>query len=283
MFTILYNGSIAGHQVLHPLLKPAGRKKKILLMVNLGTDPVGEGYVRVVSQKACQLGLELRQEALPGNLSFSEVKKRLFGLMKETAADGLVLNFSPRAKASDRREELVGLVPPELDADYLSPRFLANRRCQPSVVRAVLRALEEGAANSGLKDRSEASVVVLGSRGFWGKRIMAALPTVGWKQVMGFDKLGRTEKNICRQAEVIISCVGKPGLVDGTLVSSGSVLIDVGYSFLRGESRGDVELESVEGKAAFVTPVPGGIGPLSVAYLFDNFLRSRRKHAGKDQ
>ncbi|MCJ7827910.1 hypothetical protein MUP65_02065 [Patescibacteria group bacterium] len=130
--------------------------------------------------------------------------------------------------------------------------------------------------------KDQPKVVVVGGEGFWGKRIGWAFKSMGFKQV---ESLGREKKNLaqrCRAAEIIVSVVGKAGLITDKLVKSGAVLIDVGYQFVAGQPKGDIDFESVNGRASFVTPVPGGIGPLSVAYLFTNFLQSLEE-ADNDQ
>lgn len=279
MFTLIFDGSVARQRVLRPLFPKDTPPSKSLLMVNLGHDPIGEGYIQVVRRVASRLGVRIQETEVQSKGSFSSLKKKTVRIINETEADGLAINISAGLITGSEREELVSLVPPELDADYLSARFMSDTKHQPSVVRAVISALEAGAHHTGFQKRSEPIVIVLGSKGFWGRRVAAILPAVGWKQVIGLDQLEKKEKALCRQAEVIISCVGQAGLVTGRIVSPGAVLIDVGYSQVRGETFGDVDFESVDGKAAFVTPVPGGVGPLAVAYLFDNFLRSRRHDA----
>lgn len=242
---------------------------KTLCLVNLGLDSAGDGYAKAVKQLAKKLAVPVEEHLVPADWSLSRVKRDLEGLLGRPALTEYVLNFSAQAEVYPQRQFLLDLVLPSQDADYLASRCLTQQVYFPSVVRAVLKAIEVGAD---VLEPAKAKVAILGYRGFWGRRIMWALRQADWMGVEGVDKNGLDRVN---QADLIVSCVGQPKLVTAKMVKKGAAVIDVGYSFAQGRIWGDVDKEAVKGRAAFLTPVPGGIGPLSIAYLFDNFSQAK--------
>ena len=265
METMVFDGRLARDWLLTDFVAPA----KKLLMVNIGSDPVGEGYLKAVRQLAQKMSVRLVEHDFPSSWGLDKIKvnlKELIGMSKKTE---FVLNFSTGSQAYLSRQKLLDLIPTNLDADYLASRFLSDPDHLPSVVRSALKALEIG--GEGL-DRQKSVVAVLGSRGFWGQRVKLALEQTGWKKVVGLNK---GELDQLGEADAIITCVGKPKLVTGKLIKRGAVVVDVGYSFENGQSWGDIDQLSAEGKVSFLTPVPGGVGPLSIGYLFDNFRQRK--------
>jgi methylenetetrahydrofolate dehydrogenase (NADP+)/methenyltetrahydrofolate cyclohydrolase len=96
---------------------------------------------------------------------------------------------------------------------------------------------------------------------------------MGFEKVSGVDKETTDLKFETKKADILISCVGKPGLIKNHLVKKGATVIDVGYSVnVDGELVGDVAFDQVRKVAGFITPVPGGIGPLSTVLVFDNLV-----------
>lgn len=203
-------------------------KKKAKLAVFL--DPSNVSGVRYVEKKI-EVGKRLGVEIVMNKIDGDE--------------DGIIVQLPhPRAK------ELIANIPPEKDVDGLredSPYL-------PAAVRAVATILN--AQGSMLNKK----IIIVGSRGFVGRRLMRVLPNA-----TGMDKEDFDPEKI-KTANVVISCTGQVGLIQPDMVCDGVVAIDVGYP------EAEFTPEALA-KASFYTPVPGGVGPVTVAMLFANLLK----------
>lgn len=150
-------------------------------------------------------------------------------------------------------ENLIAQIPPEKDVDGLRE----DSPYQPAVVRAVISVLS--AQCSVLWDKK---ICVIGCNGFVGRKLMQAFP-----DAVGMDKEDFDPER-SRRADVVISCTGRAGLIKPDMVKDGVVAIDIGYP------KGDFDPE-VAKKASFFTPVPGGVGPVTVVMLFANLLEKK--------
>ena len=222
-------------------------KKKAKLAIFLDPDNVsGAKYVEKKIQLAERLGVELK---ILNSKSEISNKSQIQNLNQDPGITGIMIQLP-----FPNSQELINLIDPKKDVDGLrndSPYL-------PAVVRAVkevLLSLQE--------DLLQKKMVVVGCKGFVGQKLLKVL---GFRfQVLGMDKDDFDPEKI-KSADVIISTTGQAGLIKSKMVKPGVIAIDVGYP------KGDFDPQ-VAAKASFFTPVPGGVGPVTVVMLFQNLLK----------
>lgn len=225
--------------------------KKAKLAIFLSEDNIsGARYVKIKTEVAKRLGVEVEvtmtNSQIPMNIQVSNFKSQIEKLNNDESVTGIMIQLP-----FPNSEELIKLIDPEKDVDGLRNDSLFL----PAVVLAVKKILESRIQHLG-------SMCIVGSKGFVGKNLMKLYPSA-----IGMDKEDFNPE-ILRTADVVISAVGSPSLITCDMVKSGVIIIDVGFP------HGDVE-EKVREKASFFTPVPGGIGPVTVVCLFENLLYGR--------
>ncbi len=254
----------------------AGLKEKIeklerkpgLAVVIVGDDPASRIYVRN-KVKACQeLGVRSYVFELPREATQKQVEDVLDGLAADAQVDGILLQL-PLPKHLDG-ESAAARIPFEKDVDGFSPKNLGllvqNKAtitaCTPS---GVMKLLEwTGVELSGKR------AVVLGRSETVGKP-MAMLLLNANATVTVCHSRTRDLAEICREADILISAVGKVGFVTEDMVKQGAVVVDVGINRdENGKLCGDVDFERVKEKASWITPVPGGVGPMTITMLMYN-------------
>ena len=165
---------------------------------------------------------------------------------------------------------------PEKDVDVLSARAVGNfsvgkSRIAPTVVGAIQELFLEYKI-----DVKGKNVAILGAGALVGKPVAMWLMRESSVVTVITEETPNPEE-ILKSADIIISGIGKPGYITGDMVKDGVVVVDAGTSESEGKIRGDVDFDSVSKKASYLTPVPGGVGPLTVAMIFKNLLALAKK------
>lgn len=224
--------------------KKLGRRPKLVSIYNPLDEP-SRVYTAIKSKKARELGVEFQAIQLD-SLPVAQLGELVGQLNNDNGVDGVMIQLPFPGSA-----ELIPLIDPKKDVDGLreDSRFL------PATVRAVLAIMKEAGVGEIEK------IVVVGSRGEMGSRLMRELPVA-----IGLSKEDFEPEKLA-QSEVIVSATGQTGLIKSDMVKDGVIAIDVGYP------KGDFD-PGVADKAAFFTPVPGGVGPVTVAMLFANLLEA---------
>jgi methylenetetrahydrofolate dehydrogenase (NADP+)/methenyltetrahydrofolate cyclohydrolase len=247
-----------------------------LATVLVGDDPASAVYVSG-KQKACrEVGMEAFNFPLPADAPRAEVAGLVERLNADPAVSGILLQL-PLPGHLDG-VELTGLVAPAKDVDGLTPvsaGLLALGReglrpCTPLGVMALL-----GAAGAQLEG---AEAVVIGRSNLFGKP-MAQLLLGADATVTTCHSRTRDLPAVCRRADVLIAAVGRARMVQAEWVKPGATVIDVGMNRLNTSPpilTGDVDFDAVKDVAGAITPVPGGVGPMTVAFLLRNTLQAAR-------
>jgi methylenetetrahydrofolate dehydrogenase (NADP+)/methenyltetrahydrofolate cyclohydrolase len=214
-----------------------------------------------LKKKAAErIGAEVEVVSLNQNLSTEEIKKQIKDLNSNSETYGIMVQLPlPNSYSKGERDEIVNSIAKEKDVDGMredSP-FLTP------VVKAVLEVIKE--ASEFLPVDREAKVVVVGATGFEGKKIMKILTEMGY-QVEGADSKTENLNLKTSGADILISATGQVGLIAGEMMKNGAVVIDVG------SPKGDVRTEEVIDKVAYLSPVPGGIGPVTITMLLENLI-----------
>lgn len=239
------------------------RKLKLAAIVD-PSNQAGVKYCQLKAKMAERLGVEftIYNFQFTNNFQVSNLKFKIEDLNRDPRVDGIMIQLPfPNSKF------LIELIDPRKDVDGLTclPAGRGRNPFKPAVVRAVLEILKYSytfpSAPPPNLGGGKGMVCIVGAEGFVGSRLMKELPGA-----VGLDKGDfPTWLEKLRRASVVISCTGQAGLIDGSMVKKGFVAIDVGYP--RPEFA-----PSALAKASFYTPVPGGVGPVTVACLFANLV-----------
>lgn len=252
-----------------------------LAVILVGDDPASQIYARN-KRKACEeTGVVSHLFLLPNDASESETLKLIEELNARDDIDGILLQL-PLPKGIDSRKCLLA-IDPEKDADGFHPANMGNLAlglpclapCTPSGVMELLQ-------RSGLSVKGKKAVIV-GRSDIVGKPLAMMLSRKNVDATVTICHSGTPElEEECRKADFLFLAMGKPEAISGDMVKEGCVVIDVGINRTPDGLRGDAHFESVSGKAAAITPVPGGVGPMTIAALIKNAVRAWKKRTGQD-
>ncbi len=237
--------------------------------VLVGEDPVSLQYVNMKMRMAEEVGIKPHPAVFPSNITTEDLVKEIQNLNKVENMCGIIIQL-PLPASVDKRAVL-DAIDPRLDVDCLGT--VAGRNFYENKAMfgfpAALSCME--ALDSLHLDLENKNIVVLGNGELVGKPVAALLKFRGLKPIV-IDSKTENQEGILKNADVIISGIGKGKYLTGDMVKVGVVIIDAGTSEESNAVVGDVELESVMGVASFVSPVPGGVGPITVAILLKNVL-----------
>jgi len=254
--------------------KRVGRKPE-LHVVLVGDDPASQVYVRSKEKASAACGIEGRVHRLPATTSQDALLKHVDDLNRNRSIDGILLQLPlPRHISAQR---LVESLDPTKDVDGLHP-FNAGRLMlgEPGLRPCTPLGCMELLKTEGVNLRGTHALVI-GRSHLVGKPLgmllLEADATVTFAHSHTQDLAQRVATS-----DVVIAAVGKPELVRGSWIKPGAILIDVGINRLAdGRLVGDVEYEAAVERAALITPVPGGVGPMTIAMLLANTLTAAEK------
>jgi methylenetetrahydrofolate dehydrogenase (NADP+) / methenyltetrahydrofolate cyclohydrolase len=251
-----------------------------LATVLVGEDPASAVYVGGKQRACAEVGMVPFDRRLGAVVSFTEVAEELRSLNADPAVSGVLLQL-PLPGHLDGAA-LTAMIDPDKDVDGLTPVNAGRlalgleglRPCTPSGVMELLASVET--------DLEGAEAVVIGRSNLFGKP-MAQLLLGQNATVTTCHSRTRNLSAVCKRADVLIAAVGRARIVTREFVKPGAVVIDVGMNRLTPEQAqnksglvGDVDFEAVAEVASAITPVPGGVGPMTIAYLLVNTLRAAR-------
>lgn len=245
-------------------------KKPTLAVFLIGNDPACKKYVEIKEKFANQLGIEFCLYRFDATDSEEDILSAIDFLNKDFETDGIMIQI-PTAKKFDR-DRLIKKIDPKKDVDGLQFCLLKKSAFLPPVVLAILDVLK----NSG-KDLTESKIALIGSGFLVGAPLQECLE----KEYRDIDLRVVSKEELAKEdfvldADIVISAAGSANIVKEKMVKEGVVLIDAGTACENGEVLGDIE-KSAYAKAALYTPVPGGIGPLTIAMLFKNLIKKNDK------
>jgi methylenetetrahydrofolate dehydrogenase (NADP+) / methenyltetrahydrofolate cyclohydrolase len=249
-----------------------------LATVLVGDDPASAMYVRMKREDSAEVGIESFHHPLGADASADELAALLRDLNGDDRVHGILLQL-PLPDHLDQ-DEFIALIDPAKDVDGLTAAnagLLMHGRpeamvpCTPAGVMVLLE--DAGASLEG------AQAVVIGRSILVGKPLAQLLLGAN-ATVTHCHSRTRDLGAVCREADVLIAAVGSPRLVTGDMVREGAVVIDVGTNRTEDGTVGDVDFEAAAGRARAITPVPGGVGPMTRAMLLVNTVRAARARYG---
>ena len=247
-----------------------------LAVIMVGSDPASQIYVRNKSKACDEIGIEFEEFLLDENTTQKELLDLIDRLNENDKINGILLQ-SPIPKNLDINEAF-RRISPEKDVDGFNPvnvgKLTLGQKgfisCTPF---GVIKMLEE--YNIDIEGKN---AVVLGRSNIVGKPMSQCLLNKNATVTICHSKT-KNINDITKNADIIVAAIGKKEFLKGDMVKEGAVVIDVGIN--RGEDgklKGDVDFDEVSKKASYITPVPGGVGPMTIAMLMTNVVK-----AAKDQ
>jgi methylenetetrahydrofolate dehydrogenase (NADP+)/methenyltetrahydrofolate cyclohydrolase len=249
-------------------------RKPGLATILVGDDPASAVYVRMKREDSAEVGIESFHHEPGGDVEPGALAELITGLNTDDRVDGILLQL-PLPGHLDQ-DEFVGLIDPAKDVDGLTTAnagLLMHDRSEalvPCTPAGVMRLVAE----TGI-ELTGARAVVIGRSILVGKP-MAQLLLAANATVTHCHSRTRDLAAVCREADVLVAAVGSPGLVTGDMVGDGAVVIDVGTNRTEAGLVGDVDFEAAKERAGAITPVPGGVGPMTRAMLLVNTLKAAR-------
>ena len=257
------------------------KKKNInskLAVIMVGEDPASKVYVRNKS-KACEdVGIEYEEYLLDVNTTQKELIELIEKLNNDKTINGILLQ-SPIPSNLDVNEAF-RTISPKKDVDGFNPvnvgKLVLNQdtfvSCTPY---GIMKMFEEYDI-----DLTGKNVVILGRSNIVGKPLIHCCLNKNATVTSCHSKTQNIAQK-AKEADVLISAIGKANFVTADMVKDGAVVIDVGINRLdNGKITGDVDFESVKEKASYITPVPGGVGPMTIAMLMNNVIKATRRQNG---
>lgn len=250
-----------------------------LAVVLVGEDPASQIYVRN-KHKACEeVGIYSRKITLPEETTEEEILKIIDELNNDPEIDGILVQL-PLPKHIDP-DKVILSISPDKDVDGFHPvnagRLLTGQDgffpCTPLAVMELIK-------SAGV-DVSGKEAVVVGRSNIVGKPVSMLLLRENATVTICHSKT-KDLADVCRRADILVTAVGRPEMITSDYVKEGAVVIDVGINRV-GEKKvvGDVAFDEVKDKAAYITPVPGGVGPMTITMLLYNTLLSAQKRVSK--
>lgn len=236
--------------------------------VLVGEDPASVQYVEMKERMAEAVGLKFHQANFPASINTEDLINEIEALNKIENMCGIIvqLPLPPHIE----RQRVLDAIDPELDVDCLGVRasekfYNGTGAISFPAATACMEILDSLNLDLNLK-----KIVVLGQGMLVGRPVTAFLKSRGLSPEVVTS--GEEKEKIIKEADIIISGIGKGKYITGDMIKEGVIIIDAGTSESEGSIVGDVDFESVKNVAGFISPVPGGVGPVTVAMLMRNVL-----------
>ncbi|HDR1525737.1 TPA: bifunctional methylenetetrahydrofolate dehydrogenase/methenyltetrahydrofolate cyclohydrolase FolD [Pasteurella multocida] len=246
-----------------------GKRSPGLAVILVGVDPASQVYVGSKRKSCAEIGIQSKSYDLPETTQESELLALIDELNADTTVDGILVQL-PLPKHIDSTK-VIERITPEKDVDGFHP-YNVGRLCQRiPTLRActpygVMKLLE----TTGI-DLHGKHAVIVGASNIVGRPMVLELLLAGCT-VTVTHRFTKDLAHHVRQADILVVAVGKPKFIPGDWIKAGAIVIDVGINRQEGKLVGDVEYDVALEKAGYITPVPGGVGPMTVAMLMFNTL-----------
>lgn len=277
-------------------LQSEGKRAPKLAIVIVGNNPASETYVTNKMKACTEVGIEAVKIAYPSEITEQTLLTEVHRLNNDATIDGFIVQLplpdhiteTTILSAIDRRKDVDGLTPENV-----------GRTVQglPSIISATPRGIRELMARYGIQTEGK-HVVVIGRSNIVGKPVAMLLMQRPYLSLPGMSAASLGDATvtichsktqdlaaICRTADIIIVAAGCPNLLTADMVKDGAVVIDVGINRVDDPSSpkgyklvGDVDFERVASKTSFITPVPGGVGPMTIVSLLQNTIQAYNEH-----
>jgi methylenetetrahydrofolate dehydrogenase (NADP+) / methenyltetrahydrofolate cyclohydrolase len=259
----IIDGKVIADKILNQL-KPEVEQLKfrpLFCDILVGVDPVSLSFVKIKGRRAEEIGLDFRLVQLAEGIGTKDLIREIEALEQEPNLSGLIVQL-PLPNQIDQAR-ILKTIRPEFDADCLS----GASKLIPPTAGAIIEILDFLEL-----DLTRQKILIVGHGELVGKPVKKILEDRG-HIVQVADRSTNDLFDLTKAADIIISGAGQPNLITGDMIKPGAVLIDAGTAETEGGIVGDIETNSVKTKAAFFSPTPGGVGPVTVAKLLENVVK----------
>lgn len=246
-----------------------------LAVILVGNGQISRIFIHGTEKDSEKVGIDFKLFKFPAKISSQKLKKETEKIVRNRQNSGVIIQL-PLPKKLGSPEQFLNLIPEGKDVNVLSEKSLGKfyqdtLKILPPTVEGILELFKNYKIRILGKD-----IVILGV----GRLVGFPLATQLLKEKATVSVLNEFTKDapfFTKKADILISGVGKPGLIRGDIVKKGAVVIDAGTAVKNGKLVGDINFKSVFKKASFITPVPGGVGPMTVACLLKNLVKLNNK------
>lgn len=277
---LLIDGKRISSEIKEELKTEVGRLKEegisvCLAVIQVGDDPASSVYVGNKKKACAYIGIESRSFLLPEEVKQEELLGLIGELNRDDSVDGILVQLPVPAHLNEK--EIIRAISPAKDVDGFHPENVGALSigeegfvsCTPAGIIQLLK-------RSGITIEGKECVIV-GRSNIVGKPMAMLLLRENGTVTVCHSRT-RNLSQVCRRADILVAAVGKPRFFDESYVKDGAVVIDVGIH--RGEDGklcGDVDTEKVSGRVSAITPVPGGVGPMTIAMLMNNCVEAAKR------
>lgn len=252
-------------------------RKPCLAVIIVGDDPASKTYVKNKILGCAEVGMKSLSYEFNDGVDQREIEKTIKTLADDATVDGILVQL-PLPKGYDERK-LLELIPDAKDVDGFSPTNLGllsmgKPRTVSCTPLGVMKLLESTGVS--LKGKN---AVVLGRSNTVGKPMAMLLLNADCTVTVCHSKTQNIQE-VCSKADILVVAIGKPKFVTENFVKEGAIVIDVGINRVDGKLVGDVDYNAVCDKASFITPVPGGVGPMTISMLLYNTIQAAKQTSG---
>lgn len=272
----ILDGKIVKAQILAKLKEEVQNLERMpgLVVIQVGNDSASEIYVGQKEKMANQLGYKFKHIKLSGDISQAELEKIIKEINSDQSIDGLLVQM-PLPKHIDSKK-IQNLIDCDKDVDGLSDvnagKLTHNvDTLMPCTPKGIMDILDYYSISVEGKN-----VVIVGRSDLVGKPLASMMLNNNATVTICHSKTKNLEL-FTKMADILVVAVGKKGIITGNMISDDTIVIDVGINRVDGKLYGDVDFESVKDKVSFITPVPGGVGQMTVAELGQNVLKAYKK------
>lgn len=236
-------------------LKSLGKHPK-LVSILVGDNEASHLYVNLKKKFAERVGATLEIASFNSDVSSGQIKEFIEDANADSSVNGIMIQLPLPESLKSETSDLVNSISPLKDVDGLGE----NSMYLHPTSKAVIQIISESGKDSGI-------VCVVGATGMVGRPLVKDLKEKGY-EVIECDSETKNLKEETLKADILVSTTGVPNLIKEDMVKEGVVVIDVG------SPKGDVDFENVSKRASFITPVPGGVGPVTIACLLENLMEA---------
>ncbi|MFU0801225.1 MAG: bifunctional methylenetetrahydrofolate dehydrogenase/methenyltetrahydrofolate cyclohydrolase FolD [Xylanivirga thermophila] len=240
-----------------------------LTVILVGDDPASQIYVRNKKRACEQVGINSNVIRLDNNITEYELLGKIHDLNEDTSVHGILVQLPLPSHLSS--EKIINTIDPSKDVDGFHPvnagKLLAGQPyLAPCTPRGIIKLIESTG-----EDISGKHAVVIGRSNIVGKPVSIMLLQKNATVTICHSKTIELDK-IARQGDILVVAMGRPQSITDKYIKTGAIVIDVGTSRVNGKLLGDVVFEDAKGKAGWITPVPGGVGPMTITMLLENTI-----------
>lgn len=284
MGTVIYGSEIAARvkaelKTKVEALKAAGKRSPKLTVILVGNNPASLSYV-TGKEKACiAVGMDSDLIRMDENTSQAELEALIAKLNNDDGVDGILVQL-PLPKHLDE-DAILEQIDPSKDVDGFHPvnvgkMMLGKETFLPCTPKGIMVMLKE----MGLDDLSGKEAVVIGRSHIVGKPMGQLLLNQNATVTYVHSRTKDVEA-VCRRADIVVAAIGRPRFVNRNWIKEGAAVIDVGINRVDGKLCGDVDFDDVIDHVSYITPVPKGVGPMTIAMLMENTLESYLRRTGE--